>query len=352
MAKAKKKLLPKNFEELLKQGDLAKLKKVFEDCELDARGGYAKQTALAFADCPDELARWLVAQGADLSAADTWGNTPLHSRARSPKDRIAVLLELGADVHGVNGSKDTPLHVAASSAAVENVALLLERGAKVDALNGPGFTPLESALSYQPPLFRLGDVLRVAEMLLAAGAVSTPRIKETVAAIGKDFEFRRSDINPEHIDAASAGLERLYAIFDVPPAPRRILHDGAAPIIVQSTDWRDQHQELWELLVPTKGHAATVQGEVIRISGRIQDELYRNGGMNWDADYKKMADAFLAHVRSGNPLSPSDLADAAAVVAEAKRKIDDESGRMCELAVAWVLANPMPVKLPKPPYER
>ena len=45
------------------------------------RGGslfHGKQTAFAYDECPDELARWLVAEGADLSATDSWGNTPLH----------------------------------------------------------------------------------------------------------------------------------------------------------------------------------------------------------------------------------------------------------------------------------
>jgi hypothetical protein len=72
--------------------------------------------------------------------------------------------------------------------------------------------------------------------------------------------------------------------------------------------------------VPSQGPAATVQGEVIRISGRIADELHRNGGTNWDADYKAMADAFLKHVQGGKPLSSPDLAEAAAIVAAVKRK--------------------------------
>ena len=56
---AKKKLLPKNFDELLEKGDLNALKAVFDTCEVDARGGYDKQPAIAFDLCPDELVRWL-----------------------------------------------------------------------------------------------------------------------------------------------------------------------------------------------------------------------------------------------------------------------------------------------------
>ena len=72
MAK-KKKTLPKDFEELLSKGNLQELKEVFNTCELDARGGYGKQTALAYDNCPHELAKWLVEQGARFSKALTPG---------------------------------------------------------------------------------------------------------------------------------------------------------------------------------------------------------------------------------------------------------------------------------------
>ena len=126
MAKAKRKTLPKDFELLLERGTIAELKAVFDVCEIDARGGYSKQTALAFDKCPDDLARWLVAQGADLSATDTWGNTPLHHRARSRRSSIDVLLELGADVNRASSSIGTPLHAAADSHNAANARLLLQ----------------------------------------------------------------------------------------------------------------------------------------------------------------------------------------------------------------------------------
>ena len=56
MAKAKRKTLPEDFESRLEKGTMAELKAVFDICEIDARGGYGKQTALAFDRCPDELA--------------------------------------------------------------------------------------------------------------------------------------------------------------------------------------------------------------------------------------------------------------------------------------------------------
>lgn len=350
MANTKKKLLPKNFEEMLVEGDIAKLQSVFDDCDLNARGGSGKQTALAFDQCPDALARWLVEKGADLSATDTWGNTPLHSRSRSRRGRIDVLLELGADVNSDSASIGTPLHSAVDSHHVENSRLLLQRGAQVDALNKEGLTPLELALRSCSNI-DLERMAPLAVLLLEVGAKTTSRMKGFVEEIGKRFEFHRAGFNPESVGSASAGLDRLYALFNVPPVPHRQMHDGKSQIVVRANSWQIQHQELWELLVPSQGPASTIQGEVIRISGRIAYELENNGGVNWDSDFNKMADAFLEHIQAGNRLASSDYEGATTVVGDVKRRSGNPP-RLCELAVAWVLLNPMPIKLEKPPQYR
>jgi hypothetical protein len=104
--------LPKDFEDLLVKGDIEALKAAFDNCDVGARGGTFKQTALAFNDCPDELVRWPVERGADLSAGDSCGETPLHSRAGHWKGHIELLIELGADARhsgGTPGSTKQPL---------------------------------------------------------------------------------------------------------------------------------------------------------------------------------------------------------------------------------------------------
>ena len=350
MARAKRKTLPKDFEALLEKSTLAELKAVFDGCEVDARGGYSKQTALAFDKCPDDLARWLVAQGADLSATDTWGDTPLHRRAQSRRSSIAVLLELGADVNSASRSTGTPLHAAAVSHNATHARLLLQHGARVNERNRDQLTPLELALRGCGNI-DIEDMVLLAKALLEAGAEKSHLMPGFVQEIGSRFEFHRSGFNPEHVDAVSSALDELYRIFEVPPVPRRQIHDGNSPVVVKAMTWQKQHEELWNLLVPSQGPAATVQGEVIRISGRIGDEMERNGGVNWDADYNRMADAFLEHVQGGKPLSPTDLAEAAAIVAQVKRQSGD-TARMAELAVRWVMQNPDPVKLPTPSYQR
>jgi len=40
-------------------------------------------------------------------------------------------------------------------------------------------------------------------------------------------------------------------------------HDGKSEIRVTKNTWKEQNQELYEMLVPSSGWASTVQGEVI-----------------------------------------------------------------------------------------
>ncbi len=350
MAKAKKKLLPKDFVELLEKGDLDELKAVFDTCDLHARGGYSKKTALAFDECPDALARWLVAQGADLAAADTRGDTPLQSRAGWWNGSIKVLLELGADVNFKNAYGQTPLHAAALRRNVPNARLLIEHGAQVDARDNEGRTPLELALQMCSNI-DLDTIVPLAEYLLSAGAKKTRAMLDFVETIGQRFEFHRNGFNPDSVEEFSAALDQLYALFDAKPVPRRQLHDSSKPIVVKATTWQKQHEELWKLLVPSQGHAATVQGELVRIAGRISNELEGNGGVNWDRDFKLMADAFLEHVQNGTPLTASELTEAGELVAAIKSRSGD-TNRMAELAVKWVLLNRQPVLMTPPAYKR
>jgi hypothetical protein len=349
MAK-KRKTLPKDFEQLLVNSNLQELITIFDKCEIEARGGYGKRTALAYDNCPHELAKWLVAQGANLHATDTWGNTPLHSRSRSIFGNIKSLLDLGADANNPGSSIGTPLHAAADSHNAENTATLLSYGAKIDAVNSSGLTPLEQALLTCRNIDIVRTV-RISTLHLNAGAQHTPRMKEYVTKIGKEFEFHRENFNKDEVDAVSDALNELYRMFKLDPVAKRVVHDGKSPIIISEDTWQKQHQELWQFLVPSSGPAETVQGEVIRISGRVSIELNDNGGINWDDDYKTMCDTFLAFLKQGSPLSNAELAEAFEIVKGVKQKSGD-TDRMCELGVKWVTTNSSPMKLPAIVYKR
>jgi hypothetical protein len=211
---------------------------------------------------------------------------------------------LGANIEAPDYQDETPLHHAAGSFKPKAVRILVAHGANIHAQNKSSKTPLAKALAVCRNS-DLAEMAEVAEILLAAGDPITPEMREAVERIGKTFEFHRAGFNKDFLAEADAGLRRLYQLFDVTPAQTRRVHDGVEKITVTATDWHEQHAELWDWLVPSQGHAQTTQGDVIRITGRGADEILGNGGINWDADYRKMLDALLLHLNSGTALPPS-----------------------------------------------
>jgi hypothetical protein len=95
-----------------------------------------------------------------------------------------------------------------------------------------------------------------------------------------------------------------------------------------------------------------MQGEVIRITGRVAHEILDNGGVNWDSEYRKMLKALLRYFMSGTALGDAALQEAAALAKQIPNGNGDETARLCELAVQWVLANPNPISLKQPDYKR
>jgi ankyrin repeat protein len=124
-----------------------------------------------------EVVQKLIEYGADISAEDLDGCTPLHlaSEGHSPKNGFIVrlLLDLGADVNARAKNGLTPLHKASTFRALELARVLLGHGADVNARDADGRTPLYSRLYWivtgsaiQP---RAGSV-EVARLLLERGA--------------------------------------------------------------------------------------------------------------------------------------------------------------------------------------
>jgi hypothetical protein len=347
----KRKTLPKNFDELLEAGDISALKEVFAKCELDARGGYSKSTALSF-NIPNELVRWLVEQGADINASDSYGRTALHKHAMSWWGNCELLLELGADLEAYDYQNETPLFAAAGSFKPNTVLTLVANGANISAENKMKQTPLEKALA----ICRNIDIVHMAEVaniLLDAGATVTQKMKDSVKRIGNEFEFHREGFNKEYLKETDEALYRLYELFDVLPVGKRRTHDGTSPITVSTNGWQAQHHELWNFLIPSQGHANTLQGEVIRITGKVSYEVLDNGGINWDNQFRQVLKSLLHYFSLGTPLHPAALNEATTLVKELHNGHGrDEPAKLCEMAVQWVLNNPNPITLEQPDYKR
>ena len=353
---AKKRVtLPKEFKDLMDEGNIEALKAVYDRCELTAHDGrFSLCTPLHMGGVPDELVIWLVEQGLDINIPDYYGATPLYRQAILGRDTVKLLCELGADIEKPNTYGDTPLHMAAEFFHPRTVKFLIDKGANVNVENDMGRTPLASVLMVCRGIY-IAQTAEIASMLLEAGAKKTSKMKERVEQIGKDFEFHRESIHPDYIEAADKGLTKLYELFDVKPVEKRLTHDGVSPIKLVEGSWEEQYEELWSFLIPSSGAAKTVQGEVIRIPGRVRDELDRNGGANWDRDYRKMLQALPQYLSLGIPLSDQELAETKGLIAQVHGKdFDDEPrlDRLCQLAIAWIKQNPDPLLLEKTSYKR
>ena len=353
---AKKRVtLPKEFKDLMDEGNIEALKAVYDRCELTAHDGrFSLCTPLHMGGVPDELVIWLVEKGLDINIPDYYGATPLYSQATMGRDTVKLLLELGADIEKTDTYGNTPLHMAAEFFHPKTVKCLLEKGANVNVENNRGQTPLGAVLNVCRGIY-IAQTAEIASMLLDAGAKKTSAMKEKVENIGKDFEFHRESIHPDYIEAADKGLAKLYELFDVKPVAKRITHDGVSPIKLVEGSWEEQYEELWSFLIPSIGAARTVQGEVIRIPGRVRDELDRNGGANWDRNYRKMLQAMPHYLSLGTSLSDTDLEEAKQVISQIYGK-DFNDGprldRLCQLALAWIKQNPNPIDLKEPSYNR
>ena len=355
MAKAKRKTLPANFTEILENGSFEEQKAVFDSCALDAyERGYSHDTALHHYAIKEALARYLVAEGLNINNQNAYGRTPLYTHSTVGAPLVAVLLELGADVNLANNDGCTPLFTALANARVDTVKLLLEHGADIKQKNQAKQNALEYGLSLTSNA-SIPDMLQCSKLMLDAGLKVTKNMQKSVKAIGDNFERYREAFNKDLLATTDAALNELYKLFDVEPAAKHNTHDGTQSITITGNTPQEQFNNLWDLLVPPQGPAKTVQGEVIRIAGRVRSEFYRNGGANWDREYRSMLNALIKHLGTHNALSDDDLARAKDIAHSINGKADFDETILVELsllALTWVSHNLDPIALKTPAYKR
>jgi hypothetical protein len=354
-------------------------------------------------------ARGVSALFAQADSSATYPETP----QRYP-GKVRLLISLGADVHqrspSAAGGASTALHIAAFRGAGAAVETLLESGAEADALDGQGRTALERVVG-RANLRTLDLLAGVAAPLVAAGARITDEMREAVALLGREVAAVGPGSSAEHAARRAAAYDPVARLFAVETTPddttRDTTHgdtargdtarggptadtttseattpnvttpnvttpnvttpnvttpdvtasDPTAEILVPRASPRAQHRALWHALVPAAGHAPTVQGEVIRASGRIGHELLEMGGVNWDEDYRVMLAHLPVLLTLGVPLHDAALARAreSARRLSTGRHTRDSERHVTELqqaAVAWVSLNTTPIPLQAPPYHR
>lgn len=343
------KLLPKDISEFLKVGDIEELKKMFSQCEPNAVT-YTGSNIFSLSPMPREFAFWAKEQGADINYIDDCGRPPIFHVIRLDGD-VSLLIELGANIGAVGKDGCTPLHVAAARGRKRSVRMLLKAGAEIDAqtkdYGGFGhFTPLEKVL-YEPSL-SCTKKYEICTFLLEQGAKMTDRSSQFVSAFSESFYRHISGKKvTKSLQNQAEALEKLCKLFDAEMLRESSFHDGVSPIILTTVGgFKNNLDELWDFLVPPSGRAKTAQGEVIRIAGRIESELMRNGGANWDEDYRNMLYTFGKYLKLANPLEDADENIEKMIDTLKDGDVDDGMiWRLQYYAKKWVEENPevMPV---------
>ena len=183
--------------------------------------------------------------------------------------------------------------------------------------------------------------LRAKEVIINFGRIGTK---------GKDLSKSFADHDKAEAFAAARIKEKLskgYREVGASPASGKAAESDAS-VISNECDWFKEHGRLWRKLVPASGQAKTLQGEIIRITGKLTDEAYRNGNCNWDQDCVFMW-RFVARVLDDpRTFSPAERTRTKKTVEEIIRneRCPDLSGRgstyyyMMEMATRWCVANP------------
>lgn len=335
----KRKKLVEGFEELLEAGDMDALMAVYDTCALDAVFGYNKDTALALRGTPPELMRWLIDQGLDVNTENRFGKTALAEHAnRGDTDKMKLLLDCGADIEA---GSHPPLFMAAMSHQPKAIAFLLENGADLHRENrlGHGRTAFKEAVA-TADIDDIDNALKSIEVLLEANPEIDDEVREEFTKFGRRYDRMSDKARGKYEPVMDRLYERIGAEHPQVVTP----HDGHSDIIVPADESTNrQFRYLWNYLVPGGGPAATVQGEVIRIVGRLGYEALEMGYVNWDKEFVKMTDFWLETVGAAE--------DAMAVVKQRKAGEADIDA-LTEATIEWVAEHPQPIALGEVPYRR
>lgn len=278
--------------------------------------------------------------------------------SKTPASSIKYLIDKGVSPTAKDYYGMTPLHYAMRGKNVEVAKILLEAGADPNArdIKG-GLIPFKMACSIYPFNKELVVLFLQygADIYITDNVTGDPYLDMLNKSKIKEREEVRDFLNKYEA--------KLKAEGKLPPKPERKMpilnkpvHDGKSEIIVPHSDnWLDQYKELWKLLVPKQGKAITVQGEVIRICGKLEHEILDNGRINWDNDFELMCKELRKYLLTyGNLLSEEENQKIKNIILKIKKDTVKEKDfdKLTELCTKWILLNRIPIELRKVPYNR
>jgi hypothetical protein len=118
---------------------------------------------------------------------------------------------------------------------------------------------------------------------------------------------------------------------------------------VAAYKWWEEHQKLWDSLVPLSGQALTVQGELVRCIGKLTDEAYRNGNINWEpgSGHDQMLDYVVSTLLADQTFGPERQSSIRRAVEEIRDYENPNTGghgtcyyNLSEAVVDWCMQHP------------
>lgn len=130
------------------------------DCTILCNGGF-------YATATPESLQTVLDAGAEVTATDNAGKTPLHWAAKATPEVFGALIAAGADVNAVDTLNRAPIHFISAASSGENIRLLLAAGADANVRTANNWTPLHGVAKFGTP--------ENAMILMGAGADASLR---------------------------------------------------------------------------------------------------------------------------------------------------------------------------------
>lgn len=270
--------------------------------------------------------------GHDINKVFDNATALMTAAATGNKDTVELLLALGADVNVNPGG--TALHWAMANDHYEIASLLLDHKADCSLVDQHGNSVLFGAMHKNIP-----DRFNMIRKMISQGANPQNKSRHGVSAYAFAEEMGDQELL-KLFDNMEAG-EAIDLSFQA-PQKSKVLDNLPAEY-----DWKSTYNALWDELVPPSGEAHSVQGELMRSIGKLGDEFFRNGNINWDhnkAFYMEMIDYLKKYLLDGSiPMEEKEISESLRKMSHFNvvnyPKNDQPHHKISQAVVQWCVAH-------------